>query len=100
LKNYKIKLLTIAKSDLEEIINNLSKFSENVALKQYDRIISKINILKQFPEMCEEYEKSIIGYRYRKMIIDNYLVFYIIVDDIVEIHRIINSRIDSTKIIE
>ncbi|MGB4439983.1 MAG: type II toxin-antitoxin system RelE/ParE family toxin [Sedimentibacter sp.] len=100
MKNYKIKLLITAIRDLDEIIDNLSQFSLNAALKQYDRIIDKINTLKQFPDMCEEYKTTVIGYRYRKMVIDNYFVFYIVIEDTIEIHRIINTRMDSSKIIE
>jgi len=44
--------------------------------------------------MCGEYEKTIMGYRYRK-IVDNYFVFYIIVEDIVEIYRIFKFSIMS-----
>lgn len=98
MKNYKISLLITAVRDLNEIVDNLSQFSSSVALRQYDRIIEKINTLKEFPEMCEEYKTSIMGYKYRKMVIDDYLVFYIVIDNIVEIHRIINSRMDRNKI--
>jgi len=50
--------------------------------------------------MCEEYQINVMVLQYRKMVIDNYLVFYIVYDDIVEIHRIINTRMDITKIIK
>lgn len=98
MKNYKISLLITAVRDLNEIVDNLSQFSSSVALRQYDRIIEKINTLKNFPEMCEEYKTSIMGYKYRKMVIDDYLVFYIVIVNIVEIHRIINSRMDGNII--
>lgn len=100
MKNYKIKLISTAVKDLDDIVDYLSKFSPNSALKQYDRIIEKINTLRDFPEMCEEYKTSLIGYKFRKMIVDNYLVFYVVKEDLVEIHRIINSRMNINKIIK
>ena len=100
MKSYKINLLVTAVKDLDEIVNNLSQFSSNVALRQYDRIIEKINSLKEFPEMNEEYKISVLGHKYRRMVIDNYLVFYVVKNNSVEIHRIINSRMNSSEIIE
>jgi len=93
-------MLSTSKADLTDIIDYLSQFYANTALKQYDKIIEKINTLKEFPFMCEEYQINVMVLQYRKMVIDNYLVFYIVYDDIVEIHRIINTRMDITKIIK
>ena len=100
MKSYKIKMLSTSKADLTDIIDYLLQFYANTALKQYDKIIEKINTLKEFPFMCEEYQINVMDLQYRKMVIDNYLVFYIVYDDIVEIHRIINTRMDITKIIK
>lgn len=100
MKNYKIRLLITAVKDLDDIVDILSQFSPNTALKQYDRIIKNINTLKEFPQMCEIYKTTVMGYKFRKMVIDNYLVFYIVKGETVEIHRIINSRMDSFKIID
>lgn len=93
-------MLSTSKADLTDIIDYLLQFYANTALKQYDKIIEKINTLKEFPFMCEEYQINVMDLQYRKMVIDNYLVFYIVYDDIVEIHRIINTRMDITKIIK
>lgn len=100
MKNYKILLISTAVNDLNELLDKLSQFPPKVALKQYDKIIDKMNTLKEFPEMCEIYKITVMGYKFRKMVIDNYLVFYIIKNEIVEIHRIINSRMNIGKIIE
>ena len=100
MKKYKIKMLPAAKVDLGDMIDYLSQFYPSTALKQYDRIIEKINALKEFPFMYEEYPVDVMGFRYRKMVVDKYLIFYIVLEDTIEIHRIINSRMDSTKIIK
>lgn len=98
MKNYKIKLISTAVNDLNDIVDYLSKFSPNSALKQYDRIIEKINALRDFPEIYEEYKASLIGYKFWKMVVDNYLVFYVVKEDLVEIHRIINTRMNTNEI--
>ena len=99
MKSYKIMILSSAKEDLAGIIDYLSSFYENTAANQYDRIIEKINRLKQFPFMYPEYESSISNYNYRKMVVDNYLVFYTVSEDTVRIHNIINGKMDIGNII-
>jgi len=39
-------------------------------------------------------------YKYRKLVVDNYLVFYIVKNEVIEIHRIINSRMNIDRIID
>jgi toxin ParE1/3/4 len=95
---YKVKLLPTAKIDLADIVDYLSQFYSSTAIKQYERIINKINNLKDFPLMCEEYPVDVMGFRYRRLVVDEYLVFYIVLEDTIEVHRIINSRMDLTKI--
>ncbi len=48
--------------------------------------------------MYEEYPVDVMGFRYRRLVVDKYLVFYIVIEDIIEVHRIINSKMDLTKI--
>jgi len=88
----KIVMLPCAVKDLEDVVEYLSRFSLNAALKQYDRIISAVDKLKQFPMMCAVYDTASSRYVYRKLVVDDYLVFYITDGDIVEIHRILNGR--------
>lgn len=52
----KIVMLPCAVKDLEDVVDYLSRFSVNAALKQYDRIVSAIDDLKQFPLMCAVYD--------------------------------------------
>ncbi len=100
MKSYKIKMLPAAKIDLDGMIDYLSEISSSTALKQYDRIIEKINTLKEFPLMCEEYPIDVMGFRYRRMVVDKYLVFYIVFEETIEIHRIVYAKMDLTKLIK
>ena len=99
MKEYKIVMLPTAKDDLNDMIDYLSQFYPSTALKQFDKIIEKISKLKQFPYMCEEYKLSASNYQYRRMVVDNYLVFYIVDDHLVEIHSIVNSKMNISEII-
>jgi toxin ParE1/3/4 len=92
-------MLPKAMHDLNDIIDYLSQFYPNTVIKQYDCIIVKINTLKKFPMMYEEYPIDVMGFQYRKIVVNKYLVFYMIREDIIEIHRIINSKMDLTKAI-
>ena len=92
-------MLPTARIDLGDMIDYLSEYSPETALKQYDRVIDKINTLKEFPFMFEEYPIEVIGFRYRRMVIDKYLVFYIVKEQVVEIHRIVYAKMNLTKVI-
>ncbi|MCT4543781.1 MAG: hypothetical protein N4A63_09580 [Vallitalea sp.] len=50
--------------------------------------------------MNEKYSTNVLGIQYRKMIVDKYLVFYVVLEDTIEIHRIINSKMDIKRIIK
>jgi len=92
LKEFKIQMLKSAREDLMEIIEYLSRFYPSTALKQYDKIIEKIKNLENHPFMYEEYKTSASDLTYRKLTVDNYLVFYIVNEGTVEIHAIINGK--------
>ena len=85
-------MLPLARIDLSEIVCYLSDFGETVALRQYDRIIEKINGLKQFPLKYAKYTAHTTRYNYRRMVVDKYLVFYVVLDNHIEIHRIIHAK--------
>ena len=85
-------MLPLAIQDLEEVVEYLSQFHESTAIRQYDRIIKKINMLLDFPEMCEVYKPEKYRLTYRKMVVDDYLVFYVITGQEIQIHRILHGR--------
>ncbi|MDR0470363.1 MAG: type II toxin-antitoxin system RelE/ParE family toxin [Nitrososphaerota archaeon] len=100
MKSYKIKLLPSAVKDIENMVEYLSNFYPSTALNQYDKIMLKIEKLKTFPLMCEKYG-TIDGILYRKLVVDDYLVFYVVIaeDFVIEIHRIINSKTDYSNLL-
>jgi Plasmid stabilization system protein len=90
----KIVLLPIAVRDLEDIVDYLGQFYESVAIEQYDRIIEKINELAEFPEMYGIFGDGSFLHVYRRMPVNKYLVFHVVRDEIIEIHRILHGSRD------
>jgi addiction module RelE/StbE family toxin len=80
-KNYSIKFTTKAEEDLDEIYeyiaNNL--FASEAADNLMDKFENKILTLKSFPYSSSFVADEVLKNRgYRKLIIDNYIVFYLI----------------------
>ncbi|HOS34146.1 MAG TPA: type II toxin-antitoxin system RelE/ParE family toxin [Spirochaetota bacterium] len=81
MNNYSIKFTGLANRDLEDIFSYISNEldSRNVAIKLLNKIESKIDSLKDFPYSCPTVTNSLLqNYEYRKLIVDNYIIFYII----------------------
>lgn len=96
----RIVMLPRAAQDLEEIVDYLSDFYISTALDQYDRLISKINEILFFPLMYPEYKSGRFKFAYRRMIVDEYQIFYVISDDEIVIHRILHEKRNITQYFE
>lgn len=96
----KIVFLPIAKNDLQEIISYISKdlHAPKAALNLVDSLHKSISRLSDFPALYTEYfpSKPLID-KYRFITVKNYIVFYVVNDDIVEIRRIIYAKKDYKK---
>ena len=93
MENYKIKIFPRAKQDMEEVIDYLNTLSPDVALKYYDLLVEEIAGLSQMPERCPRPKDLALAARgYRYLIVKNYLVFYVIAGDTVQIRRIFYAR--------
>lgn len=93
MENYKIKIFPRAKQDMEEVIDYLNTLSPDVALKYYDLLVEEIAGLSQMPERCPRPKDLALAARgYRYLIVKNYLVFYVIAGDTVQIRRILHAR--------
>ena len=95
METYKIKIFPTAKQDLEEVIGYLNTLSPDAASKYYDLLVVEIASLSKMPERCpkpKDLALAVKGYRY--LIVKNYLVFYAIIGDTVQIRRILYARRD------
>jgi addiction module RelE/StbE family toxin len=93
MEEYKIKIYSAAKRDLTEIIEYLNTLSPDVAVKYYDLIISNISSLSTMPTRCPRVRNSVLKIKgYRFLIVESYIVFFVIKDDNVQIRRIIYNK--------
>lgn len=95
MENYKIKIYPTAKRDLLDIIDYLNTLSSEAALRYYDLLTEEIASLSHMPERCprpKDLALAANGYRY--LIVENYLVFYVVSGDTVQIRRILYGRRD------
>lgn len=96
-KKYKIKITPKANDDLDEIYKYI--FEELFNLDAADNLMNKIEKsmmrLGEFPLSCSLVEDNVLKNKgYRKLIIDNYIAFYIVDDkeERVVIMRVLYSR--------
>jgi toxin ParE1/3/4 len=91
-KKYIMKYLPIATNDLIEILEYIKVDSPKAALDFVNRIDETIVKLKDFPELgVIPKDKRLKKLGYRTLIIGNYIVFYVVLDDIVEIRRVLHG---------
>lgn len=92
---YKVRIYPTAKRDLLEIIDYLNTLSPEAALRYYDLLTEEIASLATMPERCprpKDLALAAKGYRY--LVVKNYLVFYVVSGDTVQIRRILYGRRD------
>lgn len=90
---YKIKIYSAAKMDLNDIVSYLNTLSPQAAIKYYDLLVEKIGSLAELPQSCpfvRDVALKAKGYRF--LMVENYLVFFVIKDDTVQIRRILYNK--------
>jgi len=90
---YKVKILPKAQEDMLEIVDYLNSLSEAAALRYYDLIVEKISSLSDMPERCpiaRDTQLRLRGYRY--LVVEKYLVFFVVIGNTVQIRRILYGR--------
>ena len=94
-QNYKVKLYPTAEQDLLDIINDLNTLSPEAALQYYDLLTEQIASLSSMPERCARLPPQ----GSRSPIDKKYLVFFIVAEDTVQIHRILYGRSNHRSIL-
>ena len=91
--NYKIQLTQIAQDDLKSIIAHIRLNNPDAAIRMYEKIEESIGKLADFPLMGSvSLDTKIAGQGYRMIVVDTYLVFYLLVmeENTVEVHRVLH----------
>ena len=95
MESYKVKIYPAAKQDLLDIVDYLNTLSPDVALRYYDLLTEEIAGLSHMPERCPRpNDLALAAKGYRCLLVKNYLVFYVVAGDTVQIRRILYGRRD------
>lgn len=92
---FRIEYLPIAEKDLTDILEYILIDNSTAALNLLDEIDKAISKLAYFPYMGNvPKDQRLILFRYRMLVVDNYLVFYVVLDEeeTVEIRRILHGK--------
>ena len=88
----RIEYLPIAEKDLLDIFDYIHTDNPIAAADFIDKIDHAVSKLESFPKMGKvPSDDKLSRQGYRMLIIDNYIVFYIVFDNTVEIRRIIHG---------
>ncbi len=90
---YKVKIYPAAQMDLNDIVSYLNTLSPQAAIRYYDLLVEKIGSLAEMPERCpfvRNIALKVKGYRY--LIVENYLVFFVVKGDTAQIRRILYNK--------
>ena len=97
---YEIKYIDAALKDLEGITDYITNtlHASQAALDFIDEPDKTVEHLKQFPYAYKLYscDRPLL-LEYRVLPIKNYLLFYVVMENTVEIHRVIYSKRDNRK---
>jgi len=102
-KEYKIQFLPLAIQDIAEITDYIAEVlnAPQAAYKLLTRINEAVEPLKQFPYAFPAYKDEAfkkLGYRIRP--VDNYLIFYVVIENTVEIRRVIYAMRNIPELLE
>ncbi|MFZ5354843.1 MAG: type II toxin-antitoxin system RelE/ParE family toxin [Bacillota bacterium] len=92
-KRYNIEYSPSAVNDLNDIVDYIKNDSSQSAKNFVDKVDETISKLEYFPYMGvvpKDIRLQRLGYRV--LIVENHLVFYVVIEDIVEIRRIISGK--------
>lgn len=99
-KKFEIQYLEIAKNDLEQIFDYILRDNPGIALDILDEIDSKVSNLAVFPDMGRVPKNDKVkALGYRVLMINKYLIFYVIKENIIEIHRVLHSSRDYNNLL-
>ncbi|MFZ3130231.1 MAG: type II toxin-antitoxin system RelE/ParE family toxin [Desulfosporosinus sp.] len=95
MSKYKITILQIAREDIGEIFFYIAADSTKSALETTDKITDKIDMLAELPLIGKIVpDNELAKQEYRMLIINNYIVFYKVIDDEVVVYRVLHGMRD------
>lgn len=92
---YKIRILPLFEEDLNDAVDYISQKLKNpdAALRLIDSVQSAIEKRVLQPEAFEPFHSvRERRYPYYRIYVKNYIVFYVIIDDVMEVRRLLYNR--------
>jgi plasmid stabilization system protein ParE len=99
---HRLKYLPVARIDLRNIVSYIADIlkAPQAALDFVDTLDHAITRLQQFPYSCKVYQPvEPLEVEYRALPVNNYLVFYRVSAQEIEIHRIVYAKMDLNSIL-
>ncbi|MCR5045784.1 MAG: type II toxin-antitoxin system RelE/ParE family toxin [Treponema sp.] len=102
MKKYTLRYLPIAKEDLLEIINYIQEnlknpiAAENTLKKIESAILERLESPESFAIWPSKKNRK---QPYRRINVGNYTVWYVVIDDVMEVRRILYSRRNEENLI-
>ena len=97
---YSVEYLPMAYDDLDDIFTYIATDDPGLAIKILDEFDIAILHLEEFPDMGVNIKNRRLANKgYKMLMINDYLVLYVMVTNIIEIRRIISSKRNYTKLL-
>ncbi len=100
---YSLKYLPKYEEDLNEIVDYISFKLQNPisALRLIDKIEKAITDRLSFPLSFEPFQSTKKRKnQYYRIYIDNYTIYYVVIDNVMEVRRILYGKRDANQIIK
>ncbi|MCL1941763.1 MAG: type II toxin-antitoxin system RelE/ParE family toxin [Synergistaceae bacterium] len=94
---YRFRFLQLAQNDLQDVIDYIAQHSLKAANDFLDELDKRLLQICEFPKLCEVYRHNPT---LRRLIIDNYLIFYEADEEnkVINVYRILHSSRNIEKI--
>jgi plasmid stabilization system protein ParE len=97
---YSVEYLPVAYDDLEDSFAYIDADDPGAAVAFLNEIDEAILHLEEFPDMGTNPKlRRLANKGYKMLIVRDYLVFYVLIDNNVEIRRIINGKRNYTRLL-
>ena len=92
-KKYEVIITPSAQKDLTEIKSYLTNVLKTSSNSIFEKILEQVKILKVHPFTYKVHQDPLLKLvGYRVIPIDNYLMFYVVRSNVVQIHRILYAK--------
>ena len=98
---HKIVYLPKARQDISDIVRYIAYnlHAPKAARDLLDSIDAAISLTAEFPQMYKVYAPTkSLKHPYRMIPVKNYAVFYVILDDVIEIRRVVYAKMNLDKL--